>query len=99
MSQVDRGAQERLSEEFSEYWEKLSSECLANFSGTSQAMESSAALEILSRSVSNHSLSYTSYVGYPERRMSWTYTEKPKKTSQKSSYENFDFHANSHFKG
>ena len=50
-------------EEFSEYWEKHSSECPANFSGTSQAMESSAALEIWARSVRKHSLAYTTYVG------------------------------------
>ena len=50
-------------EEYSEYWEKHSSECPANFSGTSQAMESSAAIEIWGRSVDKHSLAYTTYVG------------------------------------
>ena len=50
-------------EELSEYWDKHLSECPANFSGTSQAMESSAALEIWGRSVNRHSLAYTTYVG------------------------------------
>ena len=49
-------------EEFSEYWEKHSSECPANFSGTSKDMESSAAIEIWARSVKKHSLAYTTYV-------------------------------------
>ena len=35
----------------------------ANYSGTSQGMESSAALEIWARSVTKHSLTYTTYVG------------------------------------
>ena len=50
-------------DEYSEYWMKHSAECPANYSGTSQGMESSAALEIWDRSVTKHSLAYTTYVG------------------------------------
>ena len=49
-------------EEYSEYWEKHSSECPANFSGISQAMEYSAAIEICILYY-QHSLAYTTYVG------------------------------------
>ena len=54
---------EKNPDEFNHYWESHSSQCPANFKGTSQAMESSAALEIWSRSVEKHSLAYTTYVG------------------------------------
>ena len=50
-------------EEFSEYWEKHSSECPANFSGSSQAMDSWAALKIWARSIRKHCLVYTTHVG------------------------------------
>ena len=50
-------------EEISEYWEQHSCECPANVSGTSQVMESSAALEDWARSIRKHSLTYTTYIG------------------------------------
>ena len=50
-------------DEYGEYWKKHSGECPANYSGTSQGMESSAALEIWARSVTKHYLAYTTYVG------------------------------------
>ena len=54
---------EKNPDEFSHYWGSHSSQCPGNFKGTSQAMESSAALEIWNRSVEKHSLAYTTYVG------------------------------------
>ena len=50
-------------EEFSEFWKKHSNECIANFSGSSQSMESSGAMEIWRRSLEKHQLVYTTYVG------------------------------------
>ena len=50
-------------EEYNEFWAKHSSECPANFSGTSQSMESEAALAIWGRSVEKHNLAYTTYIG------------------------------------
>ena len=49
--------------EYSEFWESHESECAANFSGSSQGMESSAALEIWNRSVSKNKLVYSTYIG------------------------------------
>ena len=49
-------------EEFSEYWDKHSSECPSNFSGTSQAMESSAALEIWATKMESAAIDRLQYV-------------------------------------
>ena len=50
-------------DEYKAYWDKHASECTANFKGSCQSMESSAALEIWGRSVDKHRLAYTTYVG------------------------------------
>ena len=63
MYQMDGRTYERKPRRIQRNWEKHSSECPANFFGTSQAMESSAAIEIWGRSVDKHSLAYTTYVG------------------------------------
>ena len=53
-------------EEFSEFWKRHCNECLANYSGSSQSMESAGALEIWARSIEKHQLAYTTYVGDEE---------------------------------
>ena len=50
-------------EEYSEFWKKHCNECLANYSGSSQSIESAGALEIWGRSLEKHQLAYTTYVG------------------------------------
>ena len=50
-------------DEYSAFWEVHKGECPANFSGTSQGMEGSAALEIWKRSVDKNGLVYSTYIG------------------------------------
>ena len=50
-------------EDYEEFWTTHKHVCTANFSGSSQCMESAAAVEIWKRSISNHSLVYDTYIG------------------------------------
>ena len=50
-------------EEYEEYWSTHKLLCTANFSGSSQSMESAAAVEIWKRSIASHSLVYDTYIG------------------------------------
>ena len=50
-------------EEYSSFLTEHSPVCTANFSGTSQAMEGSAAVEIWKRSVERNQLVYSTYIG------------------------------------
>ena len=50
-------------EEYAEFWSEHQATCSANFSGSSQSMEGSAAVEIWKRSVERNSLVYSTYVG------------------------------------
>ena len=50
-------------EDYEEYWSTHNPLCTANFSGSSQSMESAAAVEIWKRSVSRHRLVYDTYIG------------------------------------
>ena len=50
-------------DEFAEFWSEHEPNCTANFSGTSQAMEGSAACDIWKRSIEKNSLVYSTYVG------------------------------------
>ena len=50
-------------EEYSQYWETHKDVCSANFSGSSQSMESSAAVEVWNRSIERHDLIYGTYIG------------------------------------
>ena len=50
-------------EEYTEYWWKHKAVCTANYSGSSQSMESSAAVEIWHRSIAQHDLVYGTYIG------------------------------------
>ena len=50
-------------EEYEEYWSTHRLLCTANFSGSSQSMESAAAVEIWKRSIASHSLVYDTYIG------------------------------------
>ena len=50
-------------EDYEEFWSTHKLLCTANFSGSSQSMESAAAVEIWKRSISSHSLIYDTYIG------------------------------------
>ena len=50
-------------EEYAAFWSQHQTTCTANFSGSSQSMEGSAAVEIWKRSVERHRLVYSTYVG------------------------------------
>ena len=50
-------------EEFAEFWDNHKPACTANFSGSSQSMESSAAVDIWKRSIEKHNLVYGTYIG------------------------------------
>ena len=50
-------------EDYSAFWLEHQAICPANFSGTSQGMEGSAAIEIWKRSVERNNLVYSTYVG------------------------------------
>ena len=54
---------EKNPEEYEEYWSTHKLLCTANFSGSSQSMESAAAIEIWNRSIACHSLVYDTYIG------------------------------------
>ena len=54
---------ENYPEEYAYFLFELKSTCSANFSGTSQGMECSAAVEIWKRSVERNQLVYSTYVG------------------------------------
>ena len=50
-------------DEFAEFWEKHRTTCTSNYRESSQAMETSAALEIWNRSIAKHQLVYGTYIG------------------------------------
>ena len=50
-------------EDYAAFWSEHQATCSANFSGTSQGMEGSAAVEIWKRSVERNNLVYSTYVG------------------------------------
>ena len=50
-------------EEYQEYWDLHKDFCSANFAGSSQSMESSAAVDIWMRSIAKHDLVYGTYIG------------------------------------
>ena len=50
-------------EEFAEYWDSHKNLCTANYKGTSQAMESTAAVDVWKRSIETHNLAYGTYIG------------------------------------
>ena len=50
-------------DEFAEFWEQHKINCTANYKGSSQAMETSAALDIWKRSIAKHQLVYGTYIG------------------------------------
>ena len=50
-------------EEFQDYWARHKNSCPANYSGTSQSMESSGAVVVWRRSIQTHNLVYGTYVG------------------------------------
>ena len=50
-------------EEFGLFWDKHKDMCSANFAGSSQSMESSAAVDIWNRSIAKHDLVYGTYIG------------------------------------
>ena len=50
-------------EEFQEYWARHKDSCADNYSGTSQSMESSGAVEVWRRSIQTHNLAYGTYIG------------------------------------
>ena len=50
-------------DEFADFWEQHKKACTANYKGSSQAMETSAALEIWKRSIPKHKLVYGTYIG------------------------------------
>ena len=50
-------------DEFAEFWGKHRTTCTSNYKGSSQAMETSAALEIWNRSIAKHHLVYGTYIG------------------------------------
>ena len=51
-------------EYYEEFWSAHKPLCTANFSGSSQSMESAAAVDIWKMSISSHSLIYDTYIGY-----------------------------------
>ena len=50
-------------EDYAAFWSEHKATCSANFSGSSQSMEGSAAIEIWKRSVDRNKLVYSTYVG------------------------------------
>ena len=50
-------------DEYAVFWEKHRPTCTSNYKGSSQAMETSAALEIWNRSIAKHQLVYGTYIG------------------------------------
>ena len=50
-------------DEYVEFWEQHKTACTANYKGSSQAIESTAALEIWKRSITKHQLVYGTYIG------------------------------------
>ena len=50
-------------DEFEEYWSAHKNLCTANYKGTSQAMESTAAIDVWRRSIETHNLAYGTYIG------------------------------------
>ena len=50
-------------EEYEDYWNAHKEICSANYKGTSQSMESSAAIEVWNRSIDTHNLAYGTYIG------------------------------------
>ena len=50
-------------EEFAQYWDIHKDLCTANYKGTSQAMESTAAVDVWKRSIETHNLAYGTYIG------------------------------------
>ena len=50
-------------EEFAEFWDTHKDQCLANYKGTSQSMESSGAVDVWKRSIHTHNLAYGTYIG------------------------------------
>ena len=48
---------------YAEFWDSHKALCNANFSGSSQSMESSAAVEVWKRSIETHGLIYGTYIG------------------------------------
>ena len=49
--------------DYQEYWNSHKLFCTANFSGSSQSMESAAAVDLWKRSIPSHSLVYDTYIG------------------------------------
>ena len=58
-----RERREREPEKYNLFWKEHAEHCLANYSGTSQSMETSAAIEIWGRSVEKNQLMYATYIG------------------------------------
>ena len=54
---------EQEPEEYNLFWKEHEKNCTANYSGTSQSMESSAAIEIWGRSIEKNQLMYSTYIG------------------------------------
>ena len=50
-------------EEYEEYWIAHKNLCTANYKGTSQAMESTGAIDVWKRSIEKHNLAYATYIG------------------------------------
>ena len=50
-------------EEYEEYWVSHKHLCTANYKGTSQSMESTAAIDVWKRSIETHNLAYGTYIG------------------------------------
>ena len=50
-------------EEFEDYWAKHKTLCTSNYKGSSQSMESTAAIDVWSRSIKTHNLAYGTYIG------------------------------------
>ena len=48
---------------YAKFWDSHKALCNANFSGSSQSMESSAAVEVWKRSIETHGLIYGTYIG------------------------------------
>ena len=55
--------QESNPDEYADYWSSHKDQCSSNYKGTSQFMESSAAVDIWSRSIERHKLVYGTYIG------------------------------------
>ena len=56
-------SQETNPDEYAEYWSSHKDHCSSNYKGTSQSMESSAAIDIWNRSIEKHKLVYGTYIG------------------------------------